>query len=240
MKPLTEEQITAEMDLLRDQYTNYVTQAGQAPSEEELRSWCIDNLIERTIIAEAAEADGITPEEWIAKIATVEPISVDQARAFFKAHADVFINPERVHAQHIVLHNQSHEGADATTALLNLRTKILAGDLSWEDAVAQTSECQNQSDLGVFVRGQMVESFEDAAFALAEGAISDVVETQFGWHLIRVIAHLPEEPALFEEAKDSIINHLEQEAQQAQIEAALDPKIDAARQSLGMPPREKK
>ncbi len=52
----------------------------------------------------------------------------------------------------------------------------------------ERSDCLSRDaggDLGAFTRGQMVESFEEAAFALAVGAHSDVVETPFGYHLIR-------------------------------------------------------
>lgn len=225
MTKITETQITDEMDRLRDQYQAYTTDAGATPSEEELHTWCEDNLIEQSIITDAAKAEGIDPEAYVTKISEVPEIETEEARAFYKERKAEFINPERVHAQHIVLHNDRHESAEATVTLLNLRNQINDGTISWEDAVKDTTECQDQSDLGFFARGEMVEAFEDVAFALEEGAISDVVETPFGWHLLRVVSHLPEEPALFEEVKEMIVDHLTKEARQAKLDAHLDPLI---------------
>lgn len=60
---------------------------------------------------------------------------------------------------------------------------------NFADAAAEVSLCPSGSaggDLGFFSRGMMVKPFEDAAFALETGELSEPVQTQFGWHLIQV------------------------------------------------------
>lgn len=69
-----------------------------------------------------------------------------------------------------------------------IKSKINNGE-SFETLAKKYSKCpsgQNGGDLGYFERGQMVKPFEDAAFSLPVGKVSDPVKTQFGWHLIKV------------------------------------------------------
>ncbi|HVO33682.1 MAG TPA: peptidylprolyl isomerase [Elusimicrobiota bacterium] len=87
---------------------------------------------------------------------------------------------EQVRASHILVKDES--------MARQLKTEI-EGGASFEDVARQHSACpskRNGGDLGWFGRGQMVKSFEDAAFGLASGKISEPVKTQFGFHLIKV------------------------------------------------------
>jgi peptidyl-prolyl cis-trans isomerase C len=62
----------------------------------------------------------------------------------------------------------------------------------------------NGGDLGYFTRGQMVKPFEDAAFSMEKGKLSDPVKSQFGWHIIKLDDKRNRQPPSFEEVKDQI------------------------------------
>lgn len=82
----------------------------------------------------------------------------------------------------------SHILMDTRTEADAIKSKIEKG-ASFEAMAKKYSKCpsgQNGGDLGYFERGQMVPEFENAAFALPIGTVSNPVKTQFGWHLIKV------------------------------------------------------
>lgn len=84
-----------------------------------------------------------------------------------------------VSAKHILVDHE-HEAQD-------LLTKINKGESNFEDLAAKFSKCpsgKSGGDLGEFGKGQMVAPFEEAAFALEVGKVSEPVRTQFGYHLI--------------------------------------------------------
>ncbi len=215
--------IEKEVARLQARYDAFMKARGETADPEQLRAWAIENLREQSILETEALHAGLTVDALLKQIVDAVPaVTVDEARTFFKANPERFIAPERVHAKHIVLHRQDHAPAEALTTLLNLRAKLRDKTITWEEAVAQHSSCAGNDDLGFFPRGAMEQTFEDAAFATAEGTISDVIETPFGWHLIYVIAHLPEEPMLFEEAKEELLARLSEERQRAALEAYVD------------------
>lgn len=87
---------------------------------------------------------------------------------------------EEVKASHILVETEEEA--------ISLKEKILSGK-AFEDVAAENSLCPsgaNGGDLGYFGKGQMVKEFEDAAFDLSVGVVSDPVRTNFGWHLILV------------------------------------------------------
>lgn len=146
----------------------------------------------------------------------------DQAiSSYYREHAESYNTPEKRRARHILFRVASDDTADAKQAKKAQAEKILAqlkkgGDFSV--LASQLSEDSSKSkggDLGFFNRGQMVQPFEEAAFALKKGEISGVVETPFGFHLIKLEEIAPAKTQSLEEATASIRKVLEQQGVKA-------------------------
>ena len=101
---------------------------------------------------------------------------------------------DQISASHILLMHSESERSSATRTkseavdLINkIKTRVAAGD-NFSDLAKEYSDCPSSNDggeLGSFGRGAMVPEFETAAFALDVDGTSDVVETAFGFHLIK-------------------------------------------------------
>lgn len=159
------------------------------------------------------------------KTADVEETTIAEAGDFYQENIDSFTIPEAVAASHILL-SFTPEDTDETKAkkkedLADLREQILAGG-SFEELATEHSDCPSSERGGTlppFTRGQMVPPFEEAAFALPVGDISEVVETQFGIHLIKVTDHQDEGVRSLAEVKDQLEAYLTaQKKQEALME----------------------
>jgi parvulin-like peptidyl-prolyl isomerase len=117
---------------------------------------------------------------------------------------------EQVKARHILLRLSEDASAEVVaqkrTELEQLRQRITQGGADFGEIAQEYSEDTGSAgqggSLGYFGRGEMTKPFEDAAFALSSGAVSDVVRTQFGLHLIQVEGRRPGRD--FAEVKDEI------------------------------------
>ena len=187
------------------------------PDEEEFKSALIKaNLSEADLKARIKRGVAIQQfiDTYIAKKAT---ISGQEIKALYKSRPDLFKQPEQVRASHILIKvdpkADESQRAVARKKIEKIQQKLKQG----EDFAALAKEfSQGPSsfkggDLGYFGRGQMVKSFEKAAFGLMPGDASDIVETRFGYHLIKVIERKPETLIAFEDIKDRLGQYLMQE-----------------------------
>jgi peptidyl-prolyl cis-trans isomerase C len=104
--------------------------------------------------------------------------------------------------------------------LSGLRSEIVNG-ADFSDTASKHSDCPSKSqggDLGFFSREMMVQPFSDAAFNLKTGGLSEIVETQFGYHLIKVTDHHEAGIPPLEQVKEDIKNFLGQQNQQQAFE----------------------
>lgn len=143
-------------------------------------------------------------------------ISQEEAEAYYEQNQAEFSTPEQVRARHILIDNENPE---AQTLAQELKEQVTQGDADFEQLAAEHSACpsgQQGGDLGFFSRGQMVPEFEEKAFELEPGQVGDVVETQFGYHIIKVEEKSEPSVLSFEEAQPQIHEMLGQQ-QRAEI-----------------------
>jgi len=132
-----------------------------------------------------------------------------EARDYYNSNPDKYEEREtQVKASHILISVDSGADQSLKEAARKQTEDLLDRVKSGEDFAAlakQYSECPSGDqggDLGFFSEGQMVKPFENAALAMEPGEISDIVETQFGYHIIKVTDR--KGPVTFDEAKDDI------------------------------------
>jgi len=142
-----------------------------------------------------------------------DPTEAD-IRAHYDAHKDEYTKSEQAQAQHILV-SPANDSADAKLEAIGKINQVkekLKGGADFGEMAAAYSACpsgkQAGGSLGWFGRGAMVPEFDKAVFAMKDGEVSDIVETQFGFHLIKKTGHQAAETPSFEEAKESIRDFL--------------------------------
>ncbi|MFY9874214.1 MAG: peptidylprolyl isomerase [Rhodomicrobium sp.] len=131
-------------------------------------------------------------------------VSEAQARAAYDEQIGKLKPEQEVHARHILVKTED-EAKDLV--------KQLKAGADFKELAQKSSDggsAHSGGDLGYFARGQMVKSFEDAAFALEAGQISDPIKSEFGWHVIKVEDKRTKPAPAFEEVKDQITASLTQ------------------------------
>lgn len=175
---------------------------------------------------EQMERDLLT-QMTINKVLAEVTVTDKEAEEYYNDHADEFKSPESVSAKHILV--------DSEEKAKEIKEKISNGEMSFEEAAGQFSTCpsgQQGGDLGEFGRGMMVPEFEDAAFALELNTVSEPVQTQFGYHIIKTESKNEASVATFEDVKEQIVANLVQKAQQskyAQLMTELEAKYEVKR-----------
>lgn len=167
------------------------------------------------------------------EIASKVKVSEKKVEEFYNQNPQYFQKPESARARHILI--KVEKDADKKTKeaarqkLVDLKKRLDKGE-KFEDLAKENSDCPSSSqggDLGFFTRGKMVPSFEKAAFALKPGEISDIVETQFGYHLIQLVERKGPEKVELKEVK----SHIEEQLKKNEMTDAVQAYIDNLRKT---------
>jgi peptidyl-prolyl cis-trans isomerase C len=195
------------------------------PSEEEFNTSLKNADLSESALRSLIER-GISIEKLIdIQFAQKTEISDEESDKFYKDNPDLFKRPEQVKASHILIKVDS--GADksekekARNELEKIQKKLKKGEDFSELAKEFSQDPSNTAggDLGYFARGQMVKPFEDAAFSLKTGNVSDIVETKFGYHLIKLTDKRPETTTPYKEIKPNLDIFLKRKKVQEKISA---------------------
>lgn len=141
-------------------------------------------------------------------------VTETEIRDFYDKNIDKFKQEETVKASHILIGSDSTATPDDKKKAREKAEKLkkdLAGGADFASLAKGNSTCpsaQQGGDLGFFGKGQMVPAFEKAAFTLKPGEVSDVVETQFGYHLIKLAEKKPAATVDLKEVKAKIDEYL--------------------------------
>jgi peptidyl-prolyl cis-trans isomerase C len=167
-----------------------------------------------------------------------------EARKFYDSQVAQIKPEEEIKTRHILVESEDQAK--------QIREKIAHG-ASFTQMAKEHSKDPGTKDeggeLGYFGRGQMVPQFEEAAFKLQKGDLSEPVQTQFGWHLIQLDDRRERKPPEFDAVKDrlvaamvhrkalEIVNELREKAKIEYIDPAVKAQVESEKQSNTVPPK---
>jgi len=168
--------------------------------------------------------------EYLRKeVAAKDTVSEDDVKSYYDTHQDEFKTPEMVKARHILIKVDKSASEEDKKQAQKKAEDILSKIKAGEDFAKLASEFSDDpgskskgGDLGFFARGRMVKPFEDAAFALKVGEVSGIVESPFGYHIIKAEERKDAGVETYDTAKDKIRQRLVQERAKSTVTEFID------------------
>lgn len=203
---------------------------GQFPSEQAFTAALAERQLNpeklRSEVRQQLEAMKVV-ETQVGPAVTVTDAEVSD---FYTRNPDKFVEPEAVHISHILIRTAENADAAARQKAKTEAQGVLAQLKKGGDFAALAKQhsqdpgsAVNGGDLGFVPRGQTVPAFEQAAFALTKpGQLSGIVETQFGYHIIRFAAHKDGRKVPLPEVKGQVEQFLRQEKMQEKTHAYVE------------------
>ena len=218
-----------------DSFLSGLGQRGQMYNNPEGRAIVLDQLINQKLFLIDAQRNLLEAEpafqaqlkklkESLLTNYAVEkliaPISVSdaEAKAYYDENPTAFLAKESVEASHILV--------DTEELAREIYAKIAGGEMTFEEAAREYSSCpskENGGSLGEFGRGQMVPEFDNAVFSMEVGTVTEnPVQTQFGYHLIRLEKKNGGDKMPFDAVKESLSDKLLADKQQKAYESRVN------------------
>ena len=202
---------------------------GQFPNEQaftqalQQRQMTPDKL--KADIRQQLQAMKLVQSEVESKVQVGDP----EIQAFYQKNPDKFQQPEAVHVYHILIRLPENADAAAKQKAKAEAESVLAQAKKGTDFAAlakkhsqDTQSAVNGGDLGFLAKGQAVPPFEAAAFALKPGQLSGVVETQFGYHVMKGGEHRDARTIPLDEVKAQVGQFLKQQLLEEKTNAFIE------------------
>lgn len=214
-----------------------------ADKQNELKQRIIEGLVTQQLVYEDAKKSGVLDSKeykdelneltnririqlaakvWEQQQFSAIKVDPKEVKSYYDANADEFVDKEKIRARHILLKTE----AEANAVIKSMNG--LSGEKLKNEFIAQAKNkstgpsAAKGGDLGYFTRGQMVPSFNDAAFEMKEGMMSAApVQSQFGYHVIYVEDRQPAKKLGFDDVK----NFIEQRMKMDKFKAVMEKKM---------------
>lgn len=191
----------------------------------------VNYLVDMKLIASAVENTAITEDadfqrrlsyyrnralmQAAVEAEMAEKVTEETMQAFYEDVKGSLVEEgaEEVRASHILVRTED----EAKEIVAELEGGADFAELARKKSIDPAG--QNGGDLGYFGRGNMVPSFEEAAFALEIGQVSEPVESRFGWHVIKLEDRREQQPPAFEELRDQIMNVMARQTRNDYVQA---------------------
>jgi peptidyl-prolyl cis-trans isomerase C len=247
-KEITRSDIEAYMGLYPEQ------QQAMIKADPRMEEVLVRNLVSIMVVSDVARKKGIDKNatvrkqteimrnEYLARIYVQKEIigkinlTEKDYEAYYEAHKKEFENPEMVRARHILVAVKPDATPEQKEAAKKKAEELLAKAKAGEDFAKLAQENSDDpgskakgGDLGFFTQGSMVGKFEQAAFALKPGELSGVVETEFGYHIIKQEERKAAEQQPYEAVKEQVKARATQSIQQERLNAFLEKSMKDAK-----------
>jgi peptidyl-prolyl cis-trans isomerase C len=201
----------------------------QFPSEDAFKQTLTQQQMTVEQLREDAKSDMRVTKMLESEVGAKVAVQAQDVNTFYQQNPDKFKQGERVRASHILI--RTAENADvktkevAKTKAADVLKEVKSGKDFSELAKNYSQDpgsAANGGDLGYFAQGQMVPAFEQAAFTLKPGEVSNVVETPFGYHIIKVADKQAARTVPLDEVKPQIEQFLQNQQRQQKTEAFIN------------------
>lgn len=215
----SEERQFAEYRISPEQFTDKVKIEADAVQK------FYDENTSRFLVPERAKAEYVVLSLDVLQAQTT--VDENEVKAWYESHKDRYAQPEERRASHILIAiNADTDKAKAKAKAEEVLAEVRKAPGKFAELAKQYSQDPGSAakggDLGFFGRGMMVKTFEDVVFKQKEGDISDLVESEFGYHIIKVTGIKPEKIRPLNDVRPEVEGELKRQAASRKFAEAAD------------------